>query len=247
MRAKHPAAVAILVRCTRAVAFSLVTAAVLGTLLLGSSAKANAEDLGIYGQTYAIIEPDMLVMLEKKAKKFVASGAYDKWKKESIARATATFKEPPPSGTGHATVARDYLFDPSVILKQDIADLNGRVFVPKGARVNPLDYVSLQQPLYLFDGRDPAQSAWAAKQNRKIRGVLILTAGRWIDVSKKMGQRVFFDQAAQIANRFGIDGVPASVTQEGKFLRVIETPVVDLPARSLATDDNDVPTKESVK
>lgn len=181
--------------------------------------------MGTHGQVYPIREPDMLEVIEHRARNFVEDGRYERWKDESIARARRSYMEPPPAPVQNAERDRDWLFDPSISLPESITDENGQVLMAAGTRVNPLDYVALGEPLLFFDGRDPKQVAWAAMQLSKGSAKPILTAGPWIEVSRKLGRQAFFDMSGAMLARLGIEGVPAIVVQEGSALRIREIKV----------------------
>jgi conjugal transfer pilus assembly protein TraW len=69
--------------------------------------------------------------------------------------------------------------------------------------INPLDYVTLSKELLFVDGRDVEQVAWALTFERPL----------------------YFDQKGLLTRRFQIAAVPASVTQEGRRLRIREFPL----------------------
>ena len=116
---------------------------------------------------------------------------------------------------------RSYYFDPSVEVKREITDSSGKVIVAKGTRVNPLDSVSLHEDLLFFDSRNPDHLEWA----RKHKGKWILVAGSAIDLEKEEGRPVYFDQRGTLIKKFGVEAVPAKVSQSGKQLRIQEIPL----------------------
>ncbi len=188
--------------------------------LFGSS--AFAQELGVYGTTYRIAEPDMLEMIQKKAKDFVDSGRYETWKKESIERAKNSFAHPEPAPMSALPVYRRFTWDPTVTAAKSVNDPQGNVIVPAGTIVNPLDYVALREQLLFFDGRDEQQVAWATREAKDRPSKMILTAGAWLDLSGKLGRRVFFDVSGWLTSKFGITAVPAIVWQEGRLLAIEE-------------------------
>ncbi|MBE7540560.1 MAG: type-F conjugative transfer system protein TraW [Opitutaceae bacterium] len=185
---------------------------------------AAAQNLGAHGQTYPVQEPDMIEMIERKAKAFVDSGRYEKWKNESIERAGGTFLSPPASIVTKATTRRDRSFDPTYVVPEDITGATGQVLVGAGTRFNPLDYQPPIQPLLFFDSRDPAQVAWAERIIEAEGGKAVLTAGEWTELSRRWGKRVFFDMGGWITRRFGIEAVPAVIRQTGRLLTITEEP-----------------------
>ena len=58
----------------------------------------------------------------------------------------------PVIGLSLASQSRTWLFDPSVILSDDIKDEAGHIVIPAGQVVNPLDTVTLAQALLFYNG-----------------------------------------------------------------------------------------------
>lgn len=199
----------------------MARALILGLLAL-LNCPALAQQLGMQGTTYRITEPDMLEMIQKKAKAFVDSGRYETWKNESIERAKNSFAHPAPAPISALPVYRRFTWDPTVTATKSVSDPQGNVIVAAGTAVNPLDYVSLTEQLLFFDGRDEQQVAWATKEAKERPSKMILTAGAWLDLSGKLGRRVFFDVSGWMTSKFGITSVPAVVRQEGRLLAIEE-------------------------
>ena len=192
---------------------------------LGLATPAVAIDAGRVGPVYGIREPDFLDEIARTVKAKVDSGEWKRLQEEARRRATAGLANPRPiAGITTATTRRTWLFDPSVVLSKSIPDANGRVMYPAGTRVNPLDTVSLPQPLLFFDGRDPQQITVALGLMRQYKGAItpILVAGSWQKLGKEWHRQVYFDQQGKLVQQLGIQAVPALVTQEDKALRIEE-------------------------
>jgi len=185
---------------------------------------ATAQELGVQGETYRIAEPDMQTLLEAKAKEFVDSGRYEQWKNESIDRARETMFRPPSAALARAEQRREWLHDPSAALKEPVTSPTGQVLAPAGTRINPLDYVSLPEPLAFFDGDDAGQVEWAQKVMKQFGAKPILTAGAWVELTKKWHRQVYYDINGWMTAKLGIERVPALVTQDGRNLRIAEIP-----------------------
>jgi conjugal transfer pilus assembly protein TraW len=84
----------------------------------------------------------------------------------------------------------------------------------------------LRADLLFLDGDDPAQVAWALKQDRQAK--LILVSGAPLELMKARQRRFYFDQGGKLTERFGISAVPARVRQQGRLLAVSE---IALPAK----------------
>lgn len=196
----------------------------LATLLLASfSAPALAKDYGQHGAVFSVIEDDLLGVIQSKLIAMQASGALDRANRQLAARTEAHVRRPPRvAGLRAATETRRWSFDPTISIEKDLRDAAGRVVVPAGTRVNPLDTVPLRQRLVFLDGDDAAQIAWARTHTTALDAKLILVAGSPFDLMKAEQRRFYFDQAGTLTRHFGIQAVPALVEQAGRTLRVTE-------------------------
>jgi conjugal transfer pilus assembly protein TraW len=194
---------------------------------LTSSAPVNAGDLGTYGETFKIIEVDLLKMMSAKLKKMQADGTIDRHNKDMADRAKRRIENPDPiPGIRTTKEARTWLHDPSIVVQQDIADQNGRVFARRGDRINPLERLpGFDQTMLFIDARDPKQVALAKAYHMKQgaeRLRIILTGGSPTDLMRKWTTVVYYDQAGIITEQLGIKQVPAYVQKEGTKLRIKE-------------------------
>jgi len=207
----------LLMRASRVV---FVAALAASSMVLSSTAYAQA-----LGPTYPIAEPDLLKEIERVLKEKEKSGELAKLQKEALERSKHSAMNPKAvEGLTRTREPRTFFFDPSIVANQRITTPEGRVLVQAGQRVNPLDQMAMSQQLIFFDARDPTQVAKAqaliAKANGKAKAVL--TAGSYIELQKKWGKAVFFDQQGTLVRKFGIRQVPAIVAQEGRLLRIDE-------------------------
>jgi conjugal transfer pilus assembly protein TraW len=102
--------------------------------------------------------------------------------------------------------------------------------VPAGARINPLTITNLSKRLVFFDGRDSEQVAAVHRMvqhdSKKVKPILI--AGSWLDLTQSWKQQVYFDQQGVLSKRFGIQAVPAVISQHGDVLLHQEIPAQEL-------------------
>ena len=124
---------------------------------------------------------------------------------------------------GHLTAILDSGLD-TADLTEAVTDGQGHVLYPAGTRANPLDVVSLAEPILFFDARDPAQVAVAERMRaaQDDRIIPILVAGSWVELNLKWKRQVFYDQRGELTTKLGVRAVPALVVQEGRALRVTE-------------------------
>jgi conjugal transfer pilus assembly protein TraW len=205
-------------------AFKVVSFAVCAAGLLGMTASSGAQSHAL-GPTYPIAEPDLLKEIERVLKEKEKSGELAKLQKQAMERSTQSAMNPRAvEGLSRTRQARTFFFDPSIVANQRITTPEGRVLVEAGQRVNPLDQMAMTQQLVFFDARDADQVSKAQALIAKTGGRAkpILTAGSYIDLQKRWGKPVFFDQSGTLVRKFGISQVPALVAQQGRLLRIDE-------------------------
>lgn len=185
----------------------------------------KAGDLGTIGPVFRIEEPDMLEWIENKVKAKVESGEYARLQqKQNDAIQRKLFDPPPLQMVSKATEPRTIYYDPTFVVDDNIKDGEGRILVPAGTTINPLDKVSMSRSLIFFDARDRSQVLFAKKYIDKMQGLVnpVLVGGKFFDLMKEWDLPVYFDQKASLIRRFGIRQVPAIVIQEGRRLRIDE-------------------------
>ncbi len=185
---------------------------------------AHGKDIGVRGQVWPIRETDLLVHLKATAASFAQSGKLARWQDKAKNRAK-TYVETPPAVIGivNAVTESSRLFDPTITVRKDILDHRGNVIAKGGETINPLDYLPLSTSLLFIDGNDPEQVTWALGVREKNK--IILTGGPVATLMRQHRRRLYFDQKGLISRRFAISSVPASVTQEGRSLRIREFPL----------------------
>ena len=115
---------------------------------------------------------------------------------------------------------RQWFYDPSITVEQDIKDPKGNLIAAKGQVINPLEILSWGAPLLFLDGNDPEQIAWAEHEHTLAKWVLI--KGSPVDMEEKLKRPVYFDQAGMLTGKFGIRAVPCRISQKDKKLLVEE-------------------------
>lgn len=188
--------------------------------------QASARDYGQQGTVWPVIEPDLLQQIHARLQHLEATGETARLNEELKRRTIARVNRPEPvAGITSASQTRVWRFDPTITVERNIADDKGRVIIPAGTRVNPLDTVPLRSPLVFLDGDDPAQLAWAAQRYGATRAKLILVRGAPLELMKARQRRFYFDQGGNLVKHFGIRAVPATVEQQGRVLVITEAPI----------------------
>ena len=185
-----------------------------------------AKDLGVRGETWAIAEPDLLQVLEARLLELERSGAMAAIEDEARARVRARLEAPEPvAGIAPATELRSRLVDPAVVLDRDVRLPDGTVLASAGTRLNPLDHTPFSRDLLFIDGRRDGEVTWAL--DRPGPATIVLLAGRPLELARRHGRPIFFDQGGRLAARFGLAATPVEVRREGARLRVTEVPIPD--------------------
>lgn len=214
----------------------LAVAAGLAALALAGwplASALRAADHGQMGETFPIIEEDLLATIEARLKHLEASGGIERLQRQMQDQAVASVRRPKPVvGLSPAAQRREWLFDPSIVTADDIVDTKGNVIAARGTRVNPLDLVRLRQDLVFVDGTSEAEVAWAVRRFTAEGAKIVFVSGSPFDAMKPHQRRFYFDQGGQLTTRFGIRHTPAVVSAAGAALRVSEVPLSPGGSRS---------------
>lgn len=186
---------------------------------------AHAEDLGVIGKTYDIVERDLIEAMKDKLRQMEKTGELAKKQDEYKNRVMSGIEHPKPIPGIQATeTANTHYYDPSIVTDKDIADATGKILYPRGTRVNLLDYIGWNKYLLFVDGRDQKQldltKRITAASDRPVK--LVLVAGEPLNLMRKWKKQVYYDQGGILTRRFAITRVPAMVRQEGRRLRIDE-------------------------
>ena len=188
----------------------------------------TAKDLGVRGAVWRITEPDLLLDIEARLKAMETTGELARMRREALERARERVEAPPRvSDVLPARVPRTRLFDPSVTLEEDVRAADGTLLAARGARVNPLTTHPLTRDLLFIDGTRPVEVAWALRHEKP--SVIVLFAGRPLDLTRAHGRAFFFDQGGRLRKRFGLLATPSVVAAAGSALKITEVPLKDEP------------------
>ena len=201
-------------------------AAVLACTLALAAGTAAAKDLGVRGAIWPIEEPDLLREIEARLQEMENTGEADRMRREDRERARERLEAPPRvAGVKPARFFRIRRFDPTVTVEQDILAPDGALLAARGTRINPLERRPLTRELLFIDGTRPVEVDWALAREKP--SVIVLLAGRPMDLARAHGRAFFFDQGGRIARRLGVVATPSLVAAEGVFLRITEVPLED--------------------
>lgn len=185
----------------------------------------RAEDLGVVGPLYPISEPDLLETIHARLQSLEAQGELARLEATARERMRAYAEHPEGVRLPRAERERVRYFDPALAVPGDIRDHQGHLIHAAGATVNPLDYLSLSRELLFFDGADPLQAAWARarlEERGAARVRAIATNGPVLELMRRWGLRIYFDQRGRLAEHFGITALPTRIRQAGRLLELTE-------------------------
>ncbi len=188
----------------------------------------TAKDLGVRGAVWRITEPDLLLDIEARLKAMETTGELARMRREALARVRERVEAPPRvSDILPARVRRTRLFDPSVTLEEDVRAADGTLLAARGARVNPLSTHPLTRDLLFIDGTRPVEVAWALRHENP--SVIVLLAGRPLELARTRGRAFFYDQGGRLTGRLGLLATPSVVAAAGSTLKITEVPLEDKP------------------
>lgn len=192
-------------------------------LLFIGAAPGQARDYGQTGQSFPVIESDLLSTIEGRLRRADASGELARTNAMFAKRVEAKVRRPDPvAGISPAVAPREWDFDPTVRLERDIRDQKGNLIAAAGQSINPLDFVRVRQTLVFVDGDNADQVAWATGRFTDLNAKIIFVSGSPIEQMTARKRRFFFDQDGKLTSRFGIEHVPAIVRQTGRIMKVTE-------------------------
>lgn len=201
--------------------------------LIDKVAAGKKGDLGVKADIAKIKERDFIEMLKERmaaidwqAQKEGAIRRF--WHKQSFLHKPA------------ATQTRIRSIDPTVEMRQDITDAYGRIIQPKGARINPLEHVSFDKALVIFNPNDERQLQVVDQEliglKAKYRDITFIVTELERDKAWEQLQALadhfnapVYKLMADINQRFMIENVPSIVTADRKLFYVKELEVKKTP------------------
>ena len=191
--------------------------------LLLSAAPAMARDYGTLGPTWAIAEPDLLDVIHARLHTLEESGELAALNRRFVEAARTTIEHPHAvAGITPANSERQWLFDPTVTLGEDIRDARGNLLAAKGQRFNPLHVVAMAHAFVIIDGDNNDEIAWALKQGAPDKVWIVLVKGSPTERMAALKRRFWFDQDGVITRRFGVAHTPALISQKDDLIAVHE-------------------------
>lgn len=192
--------------------------------LCACSSVTFSHDFGVVGPVYPIVEQDIRVTMEQRLEALKENGELARIEDNAKARFRAYANRPTGIALPRATRDRIYYIDPSITVPYDVKDNQGRIIYPAGTTVNPLEHMNLKKKLVIFDGDDAIQVNWARSMidtsPAQVKPVLI--KGPVVDLMKQWKVPIYFDQRGRLVDHFDIKSLPATVSQDGKRIKIME-------------------------
>ncbi|OIR25638.1 hypothetical protein [Bathymodiolus thermophilus thioautotrophic gill symbiont] len=181
-------------------------------LLYVLSGVSNAISIS-KGTTYKIIEPDLLVEIQKKAKQV-------DW--QALQRSMKLTQE-----IAYLPIAQEdksYYYTPTAALPFEVKDKNGKVLYPKGFEFNPLKYTTLPNQLIVLGSTRHLKMMSSLSPLVSSDDTLLVANIDTKVFIKKTGKRAFLLTKNAI-KRLGVKQVPAIISQQGdRFLIQVFAP-----------------------
>lgn len=209
--------------------------------------EVHARDLGKYGSTYTIIEPDLLEDIESKLKEYEESGKLEEFNKKYREKIKRQIRRPNRvSGITNATENNIRKFDPTTELEEDIViprnelpknsnnpeKIEYETLYKAGTKINPLDYMLFNELLIFIDGKIEEQREFANSYHDKNPLAKIILINGKPGIHKVEGREYYyyFDQWGAYSSRFNIALVPSVIYQK-KNEKVLTIEEVKLEAK----------------
>ncbi|MBU0993393.1 MAG: hypothetical protein KJ737_12940 [Proteobacteria bacterium] len=191
----------------------------IATILLTAYSHGQILDLGVYGNSYPIVEKDGITALEDLSKGVSIQDLIDK---EEVQKKIVGFR-PETTHLPKSIEEREFLVDLSYSLSFDIPDQDGNIIYPKGYTFNPLKYVTNPRIYVVIDGEDPDQINWfkGSPYYDNAGVTLLITQGSYTELVEDLDRPVFY-ALKKITDRFQLEHVPSIVRQNGEYMHVRE-------------------------
>ncbi len=170
------------------------------------------------GPVYPITEPDWLDWLPQQAEKRL------KEKPPTLSREQlkqAIERQMPHKNLPEVTSPRTYYIDPTVKASQPVTDHTGKIVIPAGGRINPLEHLPGFRTIVILDGTKKRQVEWIKKFIAEKNPLLLITKGDVLALNNRLGAPVYPATEALLEG-FSIERLPVILSAEGTMLKVEE-------------------------
>lgn len=186
-------------------------------VLLAAPAWGIVKNLGVVGETYPVVEPDIILEMKQKM------ANQERLSSAMLRNRLRDYKPVDLQELPKATKDNQKIVDMTYTLPADLLDAEGKVIYPQGFTFNPLDYVTFRRGLVILNGNDRDQLHWFEESPyyENHQAMLLITGGSAYDLISKLQRPVFY-LTKDIATRLRLTAVPAVVIQEQDQMQVFE-------------------------
>lgn len=197
------------------------------TMIFIAPTVSIAKDFGTEGETFEVLEQDGLSLIKSRLESMESSGELKKLQKKWQQKTKERVLRPKDSLKNLESAEQNIVryYNPTIEVKEDLSDHNGKIFAKKGKKVNPLDHIPNYNPKLIFiDGDDQDQVEFALKNTeaKNPDHKIILVRGNIIDLMKSHKRRIYFDQDGVLVKKFSLSKFPVLISREGNRLKVLE-------------------------
>ena len=183
---------------------------------------ADGTDLGRTGPIWPIAEPDLAEVLKARAASL-----------DLPARAEAAmarfWRQVPAVTLPPAQSSTTRRFRPEARTSSDLRDHNGKLLLPGGSLLNPLQTLPLTARILVLDAQDPAELTWARTQRHPHRTTIHLLTnpdreggwGAWQALQRQLDAPPFLLNR-HLADRLRVRATPSLIEADGAELVVHE-------------------------
>jgi len=179
----------------------------------GSGVVSQVDRLG---PVYPVIEPDWSTWLPLQAERRLRERPLT-LSRDQVREAIK--RKMPEINLAEVKVSRTYTVDPSVQVGRPVSDHTGRILIPAGSRVNPLERLPFFRPIIVIDGRKANQVAWAGGLEEQ--PLILVTGGDLFALSDRFRRQVYPVPKALI-ERFAIERAPVMLSSRGGMIEIEE-------------------------
>ena len=193
------------------------------------TANVQAKDLGKHGATFDIKEEDIVEFIKNRLRLLEQAGELQALQEKAIDKVKDRLRNPRAvDGIRNTASVREFYYDPTYTVKEDIKDHRGNVLYKAGYTVNPLAQVPFGEDMVFINGENQKQLDWAKDYSKSKGAKVILVRGSPLELEQEFKGKIYFDQAGKLTSKLGITQVPAIVSQDGLKLKIQELKVEDL-------------------
>lgn len=205
-------------------------------IVLVVNASTLAKDFGKHGATFQIKEEDVIEYIQKRLKLLEQAGELQALQTQAIDKAKDRLRNPRAvDGITNTKEPREFYYDPTYVLKEDIKDHEGKVLYKAGYALNPLAQVSFGEDMIFINGDNEKQFKWAKEYHKAKGAKVILVRGSPLELEEEFDGQIYFDQAGKLTEKLGITQVPAIVAQAGLKLKIKEFKVTEEDMQKFAS------------